>query len=226
MTRTTPTRRERYRAETRDEAKGHALEQLAESGSAGLSLNAIARAMGMTGPALYRYFGSRDELITELIIDAYNDLSVALEQAVEHTTAAEAGIRAMATAFREWTLAQPHRYQLIFGTPLPGYAAPEQTTIAARRAMKVVLTLIADTAAGRSRPDGRLDAQLESGPWVPDDLRDRLTGPQLAYALLLTARLHGLVSLEISGQYTLMEFDPALLFDREVDTLVAELTLG
>src|SRR5688572_16275964 len=82
-------RRDRYRAQTREEAKTVALSQLAASGPTGISVNAIAKAMGMTGPALYRYFASRDDLLTELIIDAYGDLAAALHRAIADAEAAD-----------------------------------------------------------------------------------------------------------------------------------------
>ena len=76
-----PTMRERYRAQVRGEVKQAALRQLAESGPAGLSISAIGKQLGVSGPALYRYFASRDELLTELVIDAYHDLADALRAA-------------------------------------------------------------------------------------------------------------------------------------------------
>src|SRR5215467_10787776 len=78
------TMRERYRAQVRAEVKQAALRQLAESGPTGLSVSAIGKELGVSGPALYRYFASRDELLTELVIDAYNDLSGALGAAISH----------------------------------------------------------------------------------------------------------------------------------------------
>src|ERR1044072_163112 len=113
--------RERYREQNREEAKRIALEQLAESGPAGVSVNAIAREMGVTGPALYRYFAGRDGLLTELIADAYTELADTVEHAATPKPAPGARARALATAWRDWALAQPHRYLLLFGTPIPGY---------------------------------------------------------------------------------------------------------
>ena len=225
------TRRERYREETRTEAKAHALRQLAYAGHEGLSLNAIAREMGMTGPALYRYFGGRDDLVTELVIDAYNDLADAVAAAVEGARRrSPAGrLRALGVAIREWAIAQPHRYLLLFGTPIPGYSAPDAATAAARRIFDPVLAIAAELAADSGTGDepatrrrSALDRQLEAGPWVPDELRGRLPGPVLARCLLSWSRLHGLVSLEVNGQFGPMGFDPALLYDAELDALAAE----
>src|SRR5580698_7712010 len=79
-----PTMRARYRAQVRGEVKQAALSQLAESGPAGLSVSAIGKQLGVSGPALYRYFASRDELLTELVIDAYHDVAHALSAAAGH----------------------------------------------------------------------------------------------------------------------------------------------
>ncbi|CAM5703731.1 TetR/AcrR family transcriptional regulator [Streptomyces violaceorubidus] len=112
----TSTPRERYRTQVRAEIKEHAWEQIATAGASALSLNAIAKRMGMSGPALYRYFDGRDELITELIRDAYRS------QADTFRAAAEAGadLAGLAHALRSWALDDPQRYLLIFGTPVPG----------------------------------------------------------------------------------------------------------
>ena len=114
--------RERYRAQVRAEIKQAALRQLAESGPGGLSVSAIGKELGVSGPALYRYFAGRDDLLTELVIDAYNDLADALGAAISHAPGQEprARLEAMARGYRSWALAEPHRYRLLFGPPLPG----------------------------------------------------------------------------------------------------------
>src|ERR1035438_10243179 len=106
-----PTMRERYRAQVRGEGKQTALRQLAESGPAGLSLSAIGKQLGVSGPALYRYFASRDELLTELVIDAYHDLADALSAAAAQQAGRDprARFEALARGYRSWALAQPHR---------------------------------------------------------------------------------------------------------------------
>src|SRR3954466_15757487 len=114
--------RERYRAQVRAEIKRHAWEQIATAGVSALSLNAIAKQMGMSGPALYRYFAGRDELITELIRDAYRSLADTFR------AVAGADVTALAHALREWALADPQRYFLVYGTPVPGYHAPDDVT--------------------------------------------------------------------------------------------------
>ncbi|MFC6159138.1 TetR/AcrR family transcriptional regulator [Kribbella jiaozuonensis] len=99
----------------RDEVKQHAWTQIAEAGVSALSLNAIGKQMGVSGPALYRYFESRDELITELIRDAYSNLADTVRSAYD----GGADVVALAQVIRTWALANPQRYLLIYGTPVP-----------------------------------------------------------------------------------------------------------
>src|SRR5260370_24559178 len=120
--------RARVRAEMTDEIKAVARRHL-ETDGANLSLRAVARDMGMVSSAIYRYFASRDELLTALILDAYNALGSAVENA-------EAGVpreaftdrfTAICDAVRGWALARPHEYALIYRSPVPGYHAPPAT---------------------------------------------------------------------------------------------------
>lgn len=122
--------RDRFRAQMRQEVKAAALRQLAEGGPGALSINAIAKELGVSGPALYRYFTGREALLTELILDAYADLTAAI-------SATTGRLPALAAAYRAWATAHPHRYRLLFGAPLPGY--DERLTAAARRTMGVLL---------------------------------------------------------------------------------------
>src|SRR5262245_62403109 len=126
------TMRDRFRAQVRDEVKQAALAQLAAAGPEGLSINAIAKELGVSGPDLYRYFSGRDALLTELIVDAYGDLADAL--------AGSKSLRELTRAYRRWAIEQPHRYRLLFGPPLPGYDAhSEQLVDASQRAMVALL---------------------------------------------------------------------------------------
>ena len=128
------TPRERVRAELSREIKEEARRQLAASGADGLSLRAVAKELGMVSSALYRYYPSRDDLLTVLIIDAYDALGAAAEGAIAPGQAA-AGRAAPARdrwlaachAIRDWARANPHEYALIYGSPVPGYRAPEAT---------------------------------------------------------------------------------------------------
>ena len=210
-------RRQRYREETRQEAKRIALEQLAEHGVAGISVNAIGKHMGVTGPALYRYFANRDALLTELISDGYHDLADTVEQAITTARAPAARMRAAATALRAWAIAAPHRYQLLFGTPVPGYHAPEHTLATANRTMTAVLATVGrdDTEPRRSALYRQLTA------WGERMGHDGLTPRQLHWGLTVWTRLHGLLSLETAGQFGLTGIDPELLYRAEVEALVS-----
>jgi AcrR family transcriptional regulator len=202
-------RRQRYREETRQEAKRIALEQLAEDGIAGISVNAIGKRMGVTGPALYRYFANRDALLTELISEAYHDLA----DAVGKATTFVAG----ANALRGWAVAEPHRYLLLFGTPVPGYVAPPDTLDAASR---IMVALLRTAGIDREPPaDTVLDTQITA--WGERMGYENATSRQLRWGLTVWTRLHGVVSLEVAGQFTLTQVDPALLFDAEVAALLA-----
>jgi len=178
--------RERYRAQLRAEIKQHAWEQVATAGASALSLKAIAKQVGMSGPALYHYYASRDELITELIRDAYRGLADTLNEAAEDG----ADIAGLARALRRWALADPHRYHLIYGTPVPSYHAPADTVETAKEVM------------------GRL---LAAGPETADPMRRGLT---------FWTRLHGVLSLELAGHFDGMDFDPAAHFEAEVESLL------
>jgi AcrR family transcriptional regulator len=127
--------RERYRAQVRDEVKQHAWTQIAEAGVSALSLNAIAKQMGVSGPALYRYFASRDELITALIRDAYRSLADTVRSAYDGGT----DVIGLARVIRAWALADPQRYLLIYGTPVPGYHPPDDTTAISDELMTVLI---------------------------------------------------------------------------------------
>jgi len=136
--------RARVRAQMTAEIKAAARRHLATDG-ANLSLRAIAREMGMASSALYRYFASRDELLTALIIDAYNEMGEVTERA-DAAVVDRADVRArwmaVARALRAWSLANPAEYALLYGTPVPGYAAPQDTTPPASRPVFVLGSIL------------------------------------------------------------------------------------
>ncbi|MFF4616091.1 TetR/AcrR family transcriptional regulator [Nonomuraea jabiensis] len=206
------TPRERYRAQVRAEIKEHAWEQIATTGASALSLNAIAKQMGMSGPALYRYYAGRDELITELIRDAYRSLADTLRSAA----AAGADLATLAHTLRAWALEDPQRYLLIYGTPVPGYHAPADITLISSEAMAVLLDAWA--ARPSNRPATPFDAHLADHlDWAGGHPAPPAT---LHRALSFWTRLHGVLSLELAGHFTGMGFDPALLFAAELDDLL------
>lgn len=204
--------RARYREQTRADIKAAALEQLAEGGAQAVALTRIAKDMGLSGPALYRYFASRDELLGDLMRDAYDDLAHAIAHAGRPgETDARTALHAFADAFLDWATAQPHRYLLIQGTPVPGYAAPPDTLERARAALGPFLAVFADGSPSEAfRP-----VVEEMAEWVREDVslaawvwehtgrpaHDGKVGTALAGAALAWSQLHGTVSLAVSGQY-------------------------
>ncbi|MEU8585986.1 TetR/AcrR family transcriptional regulator [Streptomyces sp. NPDC048664] len=209
--------RERYRSQVRAEVKARAWEQIATAGASGLSLNAIAKELGMSGPALYRYFAGRDELITALIRDAYRGLADTFRAAAS----SGAGPTGLAHALRGWALEDPQRYFLIYGTPVPGYQAPDDITAIAKEIMSALLDVCAAAwVEAGAPPAGSLAAHLaDNRHWAGEH-----TAPPavLRRALLFWTRLHGVLSLELAGHFTGMDFDPELLFTAEADALAAK----
>jgi AcrR family transcriptional regulator len=221
------TRRERYRAETIREIREIAMRQVEEGGVEALSLKAIAEEMGMSGPALYRYVTSRNELLADLVVESWEELASALERAAEENARASAARRlgAIGLAYRAWATAQPHSYRLAVQTRLgSGELAPERVIPAAQRAMAVVLDAIdglPETRKQKPRVPAELRAELDT--WIR-----RVGGEQLAPATLLRgvtfwSRLHGLVSLELDRHLASMQLDAELLYRAELAELGAQL---
>lgn len=138
------TARERARVELTATIKDSARRQLADVGTEGLSLRAVARELGMVSSALYRYFPNRDELLTALIVDAYNALGEAIEQAVADETVVGERWRIACHAVRRWALSHPHEYALIYGSPVVGYRAPPHTVAPAGRVVQVFLGAVSE----------------------------------------------------------------------------------
>ncbi len=194
------------RSATRQEILDTARAQMAERGAAALSLRAIARQMQLTAPALYRYFRDRDELVTALIVEAFNALADSLAAARDARPDARLADRllAISLAYRAWALAHPQDYLLIFGTPIPGYHAPAEITApAAKRSFDVLAAALLPAPKGQ-----RLRGAYKE---VPSSLRAQVAawrtrygyevnGQGLLFALVAWTRMHGLVSLELVGQ--------------------------
>lgn len=154
-------KRERLRAENTDEIKRLAREQLASGGASGLSLRAISRDLGMVSSAIYRYFPSRDELLTALIVDAYDSIGFAAERADASVVNRDLMARwiAVGSSAYQWASDHPAEYGLIFGTPVPGYAAPPDTIGPATRFTAVLLRLLID-ADHAGRPQAGLQSPI------------------------------------------------------------------
>jgi AcrR family transcriptional regulator len=196
--------RARVRAEMIAEIKTVARRHLATDG-ANLSLRAVARDMGMVSSAIYRYFASRDELLTALIIDAYNAVGDAVESTEARVDRADFRGRLLAIghAVRSWALANPAEYALIYGSPVPGYAAPQDTTVAALRTATVLVRVFVDGSdSGALRPSGD---QLDDGVHrdlkaAADSIAPGLDPEVLARGTIAWIHLFGAVSFELFGQ--------------------------
>lgn len=196
------TARERARAELTEEIKSEARRQLGEAGANGLSLRAVARELGMVSSALYRYFASRDQLLTALIIDAYDAIGGAAERADVPDGEPRARWVAIWDATRAWALAHPHEYALIYGSPIPGYQAPQDTVTSAAR---VAVALLRVVEASKPRPafegpapSEELVGQVTS---VARQLGSDLDAGVLARFLVAWTQLFGAISFELFGQY-------------------------
>jgi len=203
------TARERARAHTTEAILAAARTQLAEVGAAALSLRAVAREVGMVSSAVYRYFPSRDELLTALILEAYDAVGEAAETA--HDASAGAGARerwvAVWRGVRSWAQAHPAQYALIYGSPVPGYVAPADTLPAAGR-VGVVL--------GRIATEGHIEVDHEdvTASVRPDVAEGLGIDPRLAPAAVSAwTLLFGTIGFELFGQYENVVVDRETYFD-------------
>jgi AcrR family transcriptional regulator len=203
----TRTARERARAELTQEIKDEARRQLAEVGANGLSLRAVARELGMVSSALYRYFPSRDRLLTDLIVDAYNAIGEAAETADPGQGEPRERWLAIWHATREWARAHPHEYALIYGSPIPGYQAPQDTVVpAARVALALVKVL---THTDLRAVDGEVAPKLRAQAEALTKVLGIVAGPETVARLLMAwTQLFGAINFDLFGQYV-GSVDPA-----------------
>ncbi len=236
-------RRDRLRAETVREIKAIALRHMADGGAAALSLRAIAREMGMTAGALYSYYDTRDDMITALVTDIYTSVAQRLETVRAAAPADDPGaaLTAVAMAYREWAVTSPQEYQLLYGSPIPGYRFPAEgdASSAEQQACGVLLRLVESAWPGlRTRlsaagtdPGDSTDDHDWSDFTPPFAALARTAVPGLppaavALSLRIWGRLHGLLALEINGHLRPHVMDPATLYRAEVRELAAWLGSG
>ena len=233
------TARQRARAEITAEILAAATARLAEAGPGELSLRAVARDVGMVSSAVYRYFPSRDDLLTALLIRAYDDLGAAAEaadDAVPDRAETASRWRATCTAVRSWAVAHPHEYALLYGSPVTGYAAPQDTIEPATRVIRrLVEIIITAHLAGRPGPIAPDDApagfaaatagaraavgdlgDLPPGADVPAELVGR--------TLMAWTTIFGTISFELWGHLVGSVEDPVAYFDGVVARLWDDLT--
>lgn len=203
------TPRARARERTMAEITRIGRDHLVRDGAGQLSLRAVARDLGVVSSAVYRYVADRDELLTLLVVDAYDELGEAVEEAVATAPDPRAQLLALGRATRGWALREPARYALLFGTPVPGYRAPADRTTAPGTRVVVALVgviqrahaaglLREGTGVGGEALAGDLAADLAAvraayAPEVPEEI--------VARSLLVWAALFGAVSWEVFGQY-------------------------
>lgn len=200
----TQTARARVRAELTREIIEAAQAELAAEGAVSLSLRAVARRLDMVPSALYRYFPSRDALLTALIIETFNELGDAAAAADDPRRKPRARWLAVASAVRAWARANPHSWALVFGSPVPGYQAPEATVEPALKMTRVVTGIIADAVGPGEVPTAIAPAPAGLGRVVVPVESELLPGraPEVVVAALMAwTNLVGTVSLELFGHY-------------------------
>lgn len=218
--------RERARAEIMAELLASARARLVAEGAANLSLRAVARDLGVASSAVYRYVDSRDALLTLLIVEAYDAVGAAVEDAA--TAARERGAPPAqrwldaARAARAWALANPHAFELVYGTPVRGYRAPADTVAHALRLWSVIVDVLVDAHAdgslrpvapgfdprGLVEPDVYVFAGLGPEADVPDDVARLVTRSASLFAALI-----GALSAELFGHLHGVARDADRLFD-------------
>ena len=224
-------RREEQHAAIRAEIKGAARRLMEKEGTAGVSIRAIGREMDMTAPALYHYYASRDALITDLILDAFGALADHLEQTRQdcRKLTAVQQLRHVLLAYRAWALSYPIDFQLIYGNPIPGYEAPEEsTTPAATRSFIVIASLIAQVM---ETPEFSPEAEYSR---VPPELAPHFQAlglqlqemgvnlPQLALYLTTVGwpLIHGIIMLELFNHLQPVVGDVDVLYRSEIENLL------
>ena len=218
--------RERVREEMTAEILAVAGAHVAREGAAALSLRSVARDLGMAPSALYRYFDGRDALLSALILAAYEALAAEAERAADRAERqrrrAPAGDAerwlAVPRALRLWALEHPHQWGLIFGTPVPGYQAPEATVEPyARVAAALVRPLVAAKEAGRLRTDDRArpvsDELRAAVAPVSEGLLPGMPVEKVVLALEAWTTIVGTISLEVFGHWRNTVLEPGLLFE-------------
>lgn len=219
--------RQRVRAELVREITDTARRHVATSGAAALSLRAVARDMGMVSSAVYRYFPSRDHLLTALIVDAYDALGEAVESAEAAVDRSDVGARfaTVGRAARRWALANPHQYALIYGSPVPGYAAPADTIGPATRVAFVLRDVLRDawTSGTLRAPDTmpRSAAVWADLHRLGVDVFTDIPEAVIARGLLAWTQLFGGINFELFGHLHTVITD----YDAWYEELLAEMTV-
>ena len=224
-----PTRRQERRSQTVQEIKTLAMQQVSDGGPEAVTLSGIVREMAMSPAALYRYFASRDALLADLVVDAYDDFADSVLDAAQDRSDAGQHLTDVLNGARDWALAHPNAYRLIFQTSIGSgqELAPERTIPAASRSMTTIVEAIAAvTEAGPQTemdtetpalPDPALDTALQA--WAERSHLAQYPRSVLLLGLTAWTRLHGIMSLELGGHLPATGIDAGLLYAAEVDSI-------
>jgi AcrR family transcriptional regulator len=208
--------------------KETAWKQIAEFGASTLSLRAIARELKITAPAIYNYFPRRDDLVTALIVDAFNSLADAQDAVLKKITKGRhsARLSALGLAYRTWAVTYPQRYLLVFGTPIPNYHAPEEVTLpaAARGLIPLTKVIQAISMAGDLRTErfAKMTPKLKSMLMAWQKFEGGSGLEVLYLVLVIWSRVHGLVMMEISNQLPSFFDVPVEMFKREINNILVQ----
>jgi AcrR family transcriptional regulator len=221
-------RRDRRQQATQEEIKLAAWAYIKENGVSSLSLRGVASAIGLSAPALYRYFPSKNNLVTALILDAYGSLAVAMDTTLLGVMddSWDDQFRAIGAAYRSWALETPSAFYLIFGDPVPGYETPfEETMPVAGRSLSALIQVIGNAAKSKELvlplkplPCPRLQASLSA--WSSKILK---TDPDILYlAFIIATRVQGLMMVELARQLPPFFNTGEDLYNREIERIILE----
>lgn len=220
--------RARARAEVRAAILAAAAKRLAEDGANDLSLRAVARDVGMVSSAVYRYFASRDELLTALIIEAYDSLGAHVEAHVESTSGRPGGARWVdaAMAIRSWALDHPNDYALLYGTPIPGYAAPDDTVASGTRVSRALVGIVREADHLDPIDDRPIEPSLSvSFAALRDELDLDVDDTTTLAIITAWSQLFGLLTFELFGQTRNFVSDDEALFRAAATAMAASIGL-
>lgn len=217
-------RREKQHDHIREEVKAIARRHMAAQGTASLSIRAIGREMEITSQALYRYFPSRDDLITALIADAFNSHGAAVQQAVNALPESDLVGRlwAFVKSYREWALAHPIDFQLIYGNPIPDYHAPTNIIDPiAENATAIGLVTLQQAIDGGvvvlPRQYTELPVDVANTLIVPSQLLGQPISPAVIYlSTMVWGAMQGLIMLEMFGHIQSMTTDPSAFYRHQM----------
>jgi AcrR family transcriptional regulator len=222
--------RARARAEVHAAILEAAAERLAAEGAEALSLRAVARDVGMVSSAVYRYVASRDELLTALIIRAYDSLGDDVEAAIASSAGQPGAVRWVEAAMsvRRWALAHPNDYALIYGTPIRGYAAPDDTVVSGTRVVRALVGIVRD--AGDLDPvapaPGSIEPVLaESFAAVRAEVDLDVDDATTLAVITAWTQLFGLLTFELFGQTRNLVANDEALFRAAATAMAASIGL-